>query len=491
MSETEHRGFWPRLLKAAPFRLSAIYIFVFSIAVALAFLYVYWNTQIILARELDQSVQSELQVLTEQFERGGRDGLIEAVKERSNPAGNSLYIITDEQGRWLGGNLLRVSSALWDVLGRTQFYYRRIGTHGPEERKAYAAIVRLDGGLRLLVGRDIQDRSALQGVVKSAFLLGLGVIALVGLGGGLLVSRQILARIDAVATAARSIMNGNLSGRIPVSGGKDEFSRLSLSLNAMLNRIEDLMTGLKQVSDNIAHDLKTPLHRLRTRAETAVKHAKTPQELRDALNAVIEDSDGLIKTFDALLNIARLEAGSAISTTSTFNLCEAVQGVAELYEPLGDERGLQFTVACGPGVVIQGEKHLLTQAIANLIDNAIKYSGGDTSDDVSKRNHVDITVSDRGEFADITVADHGPGIPPEERERVLQRFVRLQPSRSIPGSGLGLSLVAAVARLHGGFITFEDNAPGLRAKLSIRKAAPVPLPAPTPSRESQERQAAA
>jgi signal transduction histidine kinase len=476
----------PRLLRTQPFQLSAIYISLFSVAVALTTLYIYWNTRVLLARELDNSVQAEVAVLLENYRRGGVDGLAAAVAERSNPAGNSLYLLTDGGGIRLAGNMNVVSTALWNTVGRTEFTYRRIGAHGQEERKAYASVIRLPGGERLLVGRDVEDRSALEGVIRSAFFLGLGFIAIVGIGGGLLVSRSILARIDAVTRAARSIMGGNLSDRIPVSGRADEFDRLSSSLNTMLDRIEELMVGLKQVSDNIAHDLKTPLHRLRTRAETALRGETSPEKLRETLSAIIEESDGLIHTFDALLSIARLEAGSRSETFGRFNLCEVVRDVCELYEPLAEEQGLRFRIDCLPDVRIDGERQLVGQAVANLLDNAIKYAAADGDVETAhphdlngarprltpaERQTITVAVAERPDFAEVIVADRGPGVAPADRERVLQRFTRLQPSRSVAGSGLGLSLVAAVARLHAGAVVLEDNEPGLRVRLHLRKQA--------------------
>ncbi len=463
----------PRVVRTAPFRLSAIYISLFSIAVALAILYIYWNTRVLLARELDRSVQAEVQVLLENYRRGGLDSLSSAVQERTNPAGNSLYLLTDGVGRRLAGNMSVVSAALWNSVGRTEFVYRRTGLHGPEERKAYAAVVRLPGDARLLVGRDDEDRTALEGFIRSAFFWGLGFIAIVGLGGGLLVSRSILSRMDEITGAARSIMGGNLSDRVPVSGRADEFDRLSASLNEMLDRIEELMLGLKQVSDNIAHDLKTPLHRLRTRAETALHGEQSPEKLREALSAIIEESDALIHTFDALLSIARLEAGSRSETFGAFNLCDVVRDVCELYEPLAEEQGLSFRVSCSSALSVNGEKQLIGQAVANLLDNAIKYAplegyGEPGSQNGRDRGEIAVSVEQKDGYAEVIVADRGPGIPQGDRERVLQRFTRLQPSRSVPGSGLGLSLVSAVARLHAGAVILEDNEPGLRVRLRLR-----------------------
>ena len=235
------------------------------------------------------------------------------------------------------------------------------------------------------------------------------------------------------------------------------------------------MTGLKDVSDNIAHDLKTPLHRLRTRAERALQSSRSPESLADALGSVIEEADTLIQTFDALLSIARLEAGSRSESFGPLNVCTLTRDVAELYEPAAEERGLSLRLSCAGDVMMCGERHLIGQALANLLDNAIKYAGPLAEAQVREGGAplaVDVGLEDKGDTVDIVVADRGPGVPQIDQERVLQRFVRLQPSRSIPGSGLGLSLVAAVARLHGGSISLEDNQPGLKVRISLKKNLP-------------------
>ncbi len=229
----------------------------------------------------------------------------------------------------------------------------------------------------------------------------------------------------------------------------------------MLERIEELMRGLKEVSDNIAHDLKTPLNRLRNRVEAALRDPRGEPAYRDALQETIEEADDLIRTFDALLMIARMEAGARSGGYGPFDLCAAVADVAELYEPLAEEHGLRIVTRCNGELPIEGERQLIAQAVANLLDNAIKYAAPSPD--------VEIAVTARDGAAEIAVADHGPGVPPGDRDRVLKRFVRLEASRSRPGSGLGLSLVAAAARLHGGSVRLEDNNPGLRVVLSLRR----------------------
>jgi signal transduction histidine kinase len=280
----------------------------------------------------------------------------------------------------------------------------------------------------------------------------------------------VLKRFDAVADTTERIMAGDLSGRLPVTGIGDELDRLAVNLNVMLERIEALMRGLKEVSDNIAHDLKTPLTRLRNRCEAALRTARTENDYRGALEGMIEESDGLIRTFDALLMIARAESGQARDNMVDFDAAEIVRGVCELYEPVADDKGLRMRTEAPEPAPIKGNRELLSQALANLIDNAIKYarpsvqvSGGDGT------SFPEIAIGARraGDRVLLTVADHGPGIPAADRSRVLERFVRLTQDPGEPGSGLGLSLAAAVARLHGGELTLEDSAPGLRVVMSL------------------------
>ena len=368
-----------------------------------------------------------------------------------------------------------VIAGLWNTRGAAQFAYRKREDGQVSERQALGLVTQFPDGLHLIVARDIENQETLKRMLRRAFLLGYAFIIVIGIAGGILVSRKILRRVDAASDAARAIMQGNLAQRIPVTGRDDEFERLARNLNAMLDRIQDLMTGLKDVSDNIAHDLKTPLHRLRTRAERALQSSRSPDNLADALGSVIEEADTLIQTFDALLSIARLEAGSRSESFGPLNVCALTRDVAELYEPAAEERGLALRLSCMGDVMMCGEKHLIGQALANLLDNAIKYAGPLAEAQVGQGGaplNVDVGLEDKGDTVDIVVADRGPGVPQIDQERVLQRFVRLQPSRSIPGSGLGLSLVAAVARLHGGSISLEDNQPGLKVRLSLKKNLP-------------------
>jgi signal transduction histidine kinase len=340
--------------------------------------------------------------------------------------------------------------------------------------------VQLSGGFRLLVGRDLEEQARMREIIVAAARGSVVLIILLGVAGGFFVTRRVLRRFDAVTETAQRIMAGDLSGRLPVTGIGDELDRLAMNLNDMLERIEALMHGLKEVSDNIAHDLKTPLTRLRNRCEAALRSAKTEADYRGALEDMIEESDGLIRTFNALLMIARAESGQARDNMTKFDAAEIVRGVGELYEPLAEEKGLSLTVDAPERAMIKGNRELLSQALANLVDNAIKYARPAQNAEAAAQNaeaaaqkpppEIVLAVREEGERVLLIVADRGPGIPEADRSRAVERFVRLNQSASEPGSGLGLSLAAAVARLHGGELTLEDNTPGLKVVIRLPRS---------------------
>ena len=301
----------------------------------------------------------------------------------------------------------------------------------------------------------------------------LALVVVLGLAGGFFVTRRVLKRVDAMTDTTRTIMDGDLSGRLPIAGTGDELDRLAGNLNAMLERIEALMHGLKEVSDNIAHDLKTPLTRLRNRCEEALRLAEDESQYRAALETTIEESDGLIRTFNALLMIARAESGQARDNMSEFDAAEIARDIGELYEPLADDKGLALKVEAPASAPVHGNRELVSQALANLVDNAIKYGRRQWRRRERRRGRHRGQAPGEGDRILLTVADAGPGIPEADRGRAVERFVRLEQSRSQPGSGLGLSLAAAVARLHGGELRLEDNQPGLRTRdLACRAAGP-------------------
>ena len=474
-----------RLLGSTPFRLTVAYMGAFVAAAALIVLYVTWQANELLTSKAVEALRAEVASLRTQFETGAAPRLIAAVNERVSEPGPGLYLLLDVNGTKLAGNLPRLPQALTGDSQGHLFSYRRAsdGTGAPE-RLATGRSLAVAGGLTLVVARDIEDQRQLAASIARLALLSFGLLCALGVGAGILISRSMVSRIETVTETSRQIMAGDLSRRIPLSGSGDELDRLAEGLNAMLARIEELLAALREVSDNIAHDLKTPLNRLRNRAEAALRSTDAGTH-RDGLAKTIEEADDLIKTFNSLLLIARLEAGAVAESMTPVDLADIIGDIAELYEPVAEEAGLRLDVATQPGLCAVANRELVSQAVANLVDNAIKYStakgapaavGAAPAPPPTPPPEIGIALSRVGDAIEITVADRGPGIASDDRERALKRFVRLEKSRSRPGAGLGLSLVAAVARMHGGAVRLDDNAPGLRAVLSIpmRRAGAVP-----------------
>ena len=411
--------------------------------------------------ETRAAISSEAEALIEQYQSGGLRRLGLTLAERARAPAGSIYLLTDSLGEPLVGNISQLPPDLTPKSGFGETRYQTLD--GVSKRRALARVYALPNGFRLLIGHDLGDRARIGAVMVRTLALSLVLFAGLAALGALFVARRVLRRIDAMSVSAQALMAGDMTERLPVSGSGDELDRLAVGLNQMLARIGELMAGLSEVSDNIAHDLRTPLTRLRNHAEEALRLGDG-EAMRAALLRTIEESDGLIKVFDALLMIARAEAGADRSSLSRVDVTEVVDSVAELYEPLAEERGFVFHVDCERGLAIEGRRELIGQTLANLLDNALKY--GAQLNPACPRE-ISVAARREGDEVVIEVADRGPGVAPQDRERVFDRFVRLESARSRPGSGLGLSLVAAAARLHGGSVTLEDNAPGLKVRLAL------------------------
>jgi signal transduction histidine kinase len=454
-----------RLLETSTFRWALVYLALFGVS-ALALLgFLYVATAGVMERQTADTIQAEIAGLAEQYRSQGLSGLREVIERRSaaQPHRAAVYLLTDPLGERIAGNLDRWPDVEPDAGGWINFSVQVPTGDTSERRRAHAASFGLDGGFRLLVGREVEDRLQIQSLIKQAIGWGLALTLLLGLAGGFAISRGMLGRVDAINRTTRRIMAGELGQRIALSGSRDEFDELAANLNAMLDQIERLLQGMRQVTDNIAHDLRTPLNRLRSRIEVALMGEPDRAESRAVLEQTLVDAETMINTFNALLEIARAEAGSDRAGFEPVDLAKLCQDVAELYEPLAEDQGVIFGRSCPVDAWVRANGHLLAQAIANLLDNAIKYTpaGG----------RVRLAVERLpGRFA-ITVADSGPGIPAADRERVLERFVRLDATRSTPGNGLGLSLVAAVARLHGAELKLGDNRPGLTVRFELEASA--------------------
>ena len=456
-----------RTMATQAFRLAAASAAAFLVVSALIVGALFWQTNALLTEQVVDELRGEAAELAHEAEGADPKAFAEKIRLRSRTAGTSLYFLADDAGGKLAGNLRALPQEVAASPTGGVFRYVRDGDAPGAERLGVALPVAVGAGRRLVVGRDIGEQLALAARIKRTFLWGFGALALAAVIAGLAVGRSVLHRIETINATTRSIMAGDLSRRVPVTASGDELDELSESLNGMLDRIEQLMAGLREVSDNIAHDLKTPLNRLRNSAEAALRDSRGAEGYREGLEEIIEKADDLIKTFNALLLIARLEAGVVEETAEVFDLGRLVRDVAELYEPVAEEAGLALTIEAEEGIEIRANRQLVGQAVANLADNAIKYSARAAQEHGAGHVAVAVKASAQAGAAEISVADRGPGIEAKDRDRALRRFVRLEKSRTQPGTGLGLSLVAAVARLHHGSVRLEDNDPGLRVVVTL------------------------
>jgi signal transduction histidine kinase len=469
-----------KLIRTTAFRLTLAYLFLFALFAASLLGYFAWNTRRLITEQITTTVNAEVGEISDIFERRGLLGLVRTIENRALRPGANLYLVTTTTGQAIAGNVGSLAPGVMGTSGWSETAYRRLAEQDNTDHRALVHVTQLTNGFRLLIGRDLEERRRLFGIVAKAAQWSLLVVIVLGLGGGIFVARRVLRRIDAMTGTAQRIMAGDLSGRLPVGRSGDELDRLAENLNAMLERIEALMMGLKEVSDNIAHDLKTPLTRLRNRAEEALAKSGSEAEYRCALERTIEESDGLIRTFNALLMIARAESGQARGNMDDFDGADVANGIQELYEPLAEDDGMALRVKT-ESTPLHGNRELISQALANLVENAIKYGKplaavqplGTSCAAAANSKEILIEARRDGDRVLLSVTDHGPGIPASDRKHAVERFVRLEASRTQPGSGLGLSLASAVATLHGGELRLDDAHPGLSATLAIPAPAGV------------------
>ena len=454
-----------KLFRTTAFKLSMAYLVIFVLFASAILGYVAFNMRRLLDEQVSLTIEEDVKGLVTQFNSGGLRRLVAQIERRASQPGSSLYLVTTPTGETLAGNISGIDQEGLLDAGRYQLFYRVLEDGDVKPHRALVDTIVLPGGFRLLVGRDLSETDRFRGVIRSAIGWSILLVLVMAVAGGVFVARRVLGRIDAMTATTRSIMAGDFSGRLAVSGTNDELDRLAQNLNAMLDRIAELMAGLREVSDNIAHDLKTPLTRLRNAAEEALRTATDTEEYRLTLENVIDEADQLIRTFNALLMIARAESGNATEGMAAFDAADVARDVAELYEPLAEEAHVTMHVDLPDKLPLYGSRELIGQALANLLDNAIKYAAREES--VSEKAEISIGAVATGTGIELSVSDNGPGIPEADRARVVERFVRLEGSRSRPGSGLGLSLASAVARLHGGTLRLEDHAPGLRVVLAL------------------------
>jgi signal transduction histidine kinase len=446
------------LLRSSSFRLSLVYMVLFAGSVLLLLGFIYWATVGYMAKQTDATIEAEITGLAEQYREGGLANLVSILKEREerNPDSSSVYLLASSAFTPLAGNIDAWPNVQTGSDGWLNFAFKDTRT-GDRAFQARARPFLLQGGLHLLVGRDTRELRATQQLIIRALVWGMALTLALAMAGSIIMSRSMLKRIDRINQASREIMAGNLHRRIETTGTDDEFDQLAINLNAMLDEIEHLMDGIRHVTDNIAHDLRTPLTRLRTRLEHMHADLDKDGSSADHVEQSIADADQLLTTFGALLRIARIEAGVLRAKPNAVDLAALLSDAAELYDAVAEEKRLVIEIAIDARPQIQGDRDLLFQAIINLLDNAIKYS--------PDAGRILLQLGERNFHAVLTITDCGPGIPIEEHSKVLQRFYRMDKSRSQHGSGLGLSLVDAVARMHNTELVFDDNHPGLIAEL--------------------------
>jgi signal transduction histidine kinase len=449
-----------RVLHTQAFRITLIFVFFYAVTATALVAFTWWNSQRALDAQTDQTIDAEVNGLREQYQRLGVLGLSDVINGRVAQHGNGLYLLLSPSRAVLAGNLVEFPTSATMIDNYViEFDYKRAMQGEEVTRTARGQAFTLQGGFFLLVARDITDQKLSRNKLQTTLPWSVAVMLLLGLAGGVLMSRNLLRRLDVITRTSSEIVAGDFSRRVPLTASHDEFDALAENLNVMLERNERLMKGMREVVDSVAHDLRTPLNRLRNRLEDMQRKLNPEDPHLDDIDSAVAETDRLIGTFNALLLIAEADSGITRGTMAPIDLSAIVADIADLYSPLAEEKEIVLEVAPSGVLTVEGNRSLVSQALANLIDNAIKYtpSGG----------HIWVAASETPSGIDLTVADNGPGIPEADRARVLERFVRLEKSRNSPGTGLGLSLVAAVARMHEAKLTLGDNNPGLKTTLSF------------------------
>jgi signal transduction histidine kinase len=448
-----------KTLRSSTLRLALICVGIFGAAVCALFSYVYWSTASYVRGRSDHAIAAEHVILRQAYDRAGRDGLIATIRRRiaDERFEGGFYLLADASLAPIAGNLKAWPSVLKGSDGWGDFNAPEWKPDTADRPLLRAAFETLPDGYHLLVGKDIDDLNEFAGKIEIALALSALFTFVLGAVTSVFVTRRTVGRIEAINATSRAIMQSGLGQRIPRRGTRDEWDQLAENLNLMLDRIEGLMGEVKQVTDNVAHDLRTPLARMRGRLEKAYARRRDAEYDSLLIGDTLADLDSVLRMFTSLTRISQIEANDRTAAFRPVNMANIAREVVELFDAAAEEKGGRLSVVADQPVLVTGDRDLLFDAVANLVDNAIKH--GRESGQVT----VEVTRDNGG--AVISVADDGPGIPVNECQQVFKRFYRLERSRCTPGNGLGLSLVAAVARLHGARIEMADNAPGLKFKL--------------------------
>jgi signal transduction histidine kinase len=449
-----------KTLRSSTLKLAYIYVALFCSAIFALLGYVYWSTATYLYEKSDQLLKLERELIKDAYNEGGRNGVITLIGRRLNDGFFSdwTYLLTNPSYEYVAGNLRTWPPALLDEQGSSNLVTLREHKEDGEatHRAAYGV---LPDGYHFLVGRTVED---LQGLVEKIVIVlasGGGLFLLLAAAAGISTSRRSVARIESINATSREIMRSGLGERIPLRGTGDEWDGLAHNLNSMLDRIGELMESVRQVSDNVAHDLRTPLTRMRGRLEKGCNQQLDLSQYQSLVSETVIELDEILRTFSSILRISQIEMRNQRVGFHAIDLTQTAREVVELYDAAAEEKSVKLKFAGDQAVSVIGDRDLLFDAISNLVDNAIKHG--------RSAEGIIVAVTHRAQGPVVAVADHGPGIPPDERKNVVKRFYRLEHSRKSPGNGLGLSLVAAVANLHGAQTEMLDNAPGLRFELQF------------------------
>jgi signal transduction histidine kinase len=447
-----------KTLRSSTFKLALIWIGIFGALVFALFSYVYWSTATYVRDRADRAIAAEEMLLRNVYDNAGHDGLIAAIKDRVAPERfeSGVYLLADPSFAPVAGNLEVWPATLKESTGWRDVSAREWKPDAVDRSALRATFDTLPDGYHLLVGKNVDDLDAFTSKIKVALLCGVSLIFVLAGMASVSVTRRTVGRIEAINATSRSIMQSGLGKRIPLRGTRDEWDQLAENLNSMLDRVEALMAEVKQVSDNVAHDLRTPLTRMRGRLEKAYNRRHDSDYDHALIGDTMADLDAVLRMFSSLTRISQIEAGDRTSAFRTVNLAEIASEVVELFDAAAEEKHAHLDAVMDQQVLVTGDRDLLFDAVANLVDNAIKHG--------REAGRVTVEVTHNG-GAVISVDDDGPGIPTDERQNIFKRFYRLERSRLTPGNGLGLSLVAAVARLHGAGIEMADNGPGLKFRL--------------------------
>ena len=445
----------PAVFRTSVFQLTLIYVVVFGLSVIALFAFIYWSTIGFMERQTDAVIEAEIVGLAEQYERRGLAGLVDVIGDRvrRDTEDRSAYLLVDSNLRPLAGNV-----SYWPREFNQQGEWVNFVIAAPDDERVpvRAQVLGVGPGFRLLVGREIRELEQIDALLQQTAIWGFGLTIGLALAGGLLMGLSAQRRVSQLNRTTRRIIAGDLSQRVPIRGSHDEHEELATNVNAMLDQIESLLSGVRHVGDSIAHDLRGPLTRLRTRLEAL---SAEPEPNRESIEQCLVQADGLLETFNALLRIARVESGAYRSAFAELDFGRIVRDTCELYQAAVEERGIMLRLDNARDARVFGDRELLAQALSNLLDNAVKYT--------PVNGRIDVRLTHLAKQITVSIADTGPGIATAYRERVLARFARLDQARSKPGNGLGLALVRAVADQHDGRLTLADNAPGLIVSLEL------------------------